>query len=119
VDLAGDIGVELDGADRLQPLGQRHEGGRRGPAGWLARRRQGGHPPAVRHHQQGVQLRSLNICKGSSQAHECEPLGSRTRLPGQPLDRRQCRRQDFAFAELVDQSTDQNRPDIGAQRDRQ
>jgi hypothetical protein len=73
----------------------------------------------VRHHQQGVQLRSLNICKGSGQAHEGEPLGSTTRLPGQPLDRRQRRRQELAFAELVDQRTYKDRPDIGAEGDRQ
>ena len=98
MDLAGDVGVEPDGADRLQPLGQRHEGGRCGPAGWLAQRCQGGHPRAWRHNQQSVQLRSLDVRQGGGQPDEHEPLGSTTRLPSQPLDCRQRRSQDLAFA---------------------
>ena len=89
------------------------------PAGWLAQRCQGGHPRAWRHNQQGVQLRSLCVGQRGGQTDKHEPLGSTTRLPGQPLGRRQSRSQDLAFAKLVDQSTDQNRPDVGAEGDRQ
>jgi hypothetical protein len=53
-------------------------------------------------------LRSLGGGQGGGETDEDEPLGSTTRFPGQPLDRRQRRSQDLAFAELVDQSTDQN-----------
>jgi hypothetical protein len=70
VDLAGDIGVEPDGSDRLQPFGQRHEGGRRRPSGWLAQCRQGGPPRAWRHNQQSVQLRSLDVRQGGGQLDE-------------------------------------------------
>jgi len=117
MDLAADIG-ELDGADRLQPLGQRHEGSRRRPTGWWATL-PAGHPPAGLDDQQSVQLLALNVRDGGGQPDKHEPLSSTTRLPGQPLDRRQGRRQDLPLTLFVDDRTHEDRPDIGAEGTRQ
>ena len=117
MDLPREIAVEAEITDQLNALGQRQERSGRGPTEWLAQLRQGSDPRTSRHNQQSVELGALGVGEGSGQTDEHEPLSTPARLPGQPLDRGQRRRQDLPLTELVEECSHQHRPGIGTERD--